>query len=122
MEVERAVEQIDSQHVRHRHLLHSGHEILRNEDGQRFSRNNGTAGKSLTRSRLDGVGGAKEATDKNDGTPREFSKVTYPENEDARTAAYEMLLKSPQTPEEAVTAAFVMISPFSYGDPPLCMS
>ena len=52
---------------------------------------------------------------------REFLKVTHPEN-DVRTAAYEMLFKSLQTPEEAVTAAFVMISPFSYGDPPLCMS
>ncbi|KOX74971.1 hypothetical protein WN51_12655 [Melipona quadrifasciata] len=85
-------------------------------------------GKSFTRSRLDvhGVARAKEARrDKSDGMTehwREFLKVTYPENEDVRTATYEMLFKSLQTPEEAVTAAFVMISPFSYGDPPLCMS
>jgi len=32
----------------------------------------------------------------------------------------EILLKIPRTLEEAVTAAFVMISPFSHGDPPLC--
>lgn len=44
-EVGRAVEQINSQHVRRRrrHLLHSGHEIPRNGDEARdFSGNNGT--------------------------------------------------------------------------------
>jgi hypothetical protein len=34
----------------------------------------------------------------------------------------EILFKISRTLEEAVTAAFVMISPFSHGDPPLCSS
>lgn len=59
----------------------------------------------------------------------EFSKVTPIRRGGrrcaARTAAYNALfnaLSLSLSREEALTAAFVMISPFSYGDPPLCMS
>lgn len=83
------------------------------EQGGRFSRDNGETDGERRQ--------AKQRADKNDW--KEFSKVIPRGGRcAARTAACNTLFNNALSREQALTAAFVMISPFSYGDPPLCMS
>lgn len=91
-------------------LLHCGHEMLgKRSKGEDFGETDGERRQ------------AKQRADKNDW--EEFSKVIPRGGRcAARTAACNTLFNNALSREQALTAAFVMISPFSYGDPPLCMS